>query len=125
MTVLDWLMDSDPSLRWQVMCDLGDEPEDGLAVERAQAAEEVWGARLLGLQGSDIQRGDGPLSPDWNGTTYTMRLLRDFGLEPESARARRDVGLVRDDVVWDKEGPGKAGRWNPLRAMRVLRWYHE
>jgi hypothetical protein len=23
------------------------------------------------------------------------------------------------------EGPGKPSRWNTLRAMRVLRWYHE
>lgn len=101
MTVLDWLLDSDPALRWQVMRDLSDAPEDVVTAERSRVAEEGWGARLLGLQGPDGQWADGPVYPDWTATTYTMLLLRDMGLHPESERARRAVGLVRDNVVWD------------------------
>jgi hypothetical protein len=53
MTVIDWLLDSDPSTRWQVMGDLLDAPADEVAAERARVATEGWGARLLALQGPD------------------------------------------------------------------------
>jgi len=50
MTVIDWLLDSDPAIRWQVMQDLLDEHPDAVAAERARVAHEGWGARLLALQ---------------------------------------------------------------------------
>jgi hypothetical protein len=48
--VIDWLLDSDPAIRWQVMRDLTEAPEDLVAAERARVAGEGWSARLLGLQ---------------------------------------------------------------------------
>jgi hypothetical protein len=45
MTVVEWLLDSDPSIRWQVMRDLTDEPDDVVAAERSRVASEGWGAR--------------------------------------------------------------------------------
>jgi hypothetical protein len=50
---LPWLLDSDPSLRWQVMGDLIGAPADEVAAERARVAGEGAGARLLGLQAAD------------------------------------------------------------------------
>lgn len=50
MTVVDWLLDSDPSIRWQVMRDLTEEPDEGVAAERSRVATEGWSARLLALQ---------------------------------------------------------------------------
>src|SRR4030067_708686 len=44
--VLAWLLDSDPSIRWQVMRDLLDAPEAEWAAERAKVETEGWGARL-------------------------------------------------------------------------------
>ena len=55
MTVLDWLLDSDPALRWQVLRDLSDAPPEVVAAERAHVATEGWGARLLALRGDDGQ----------------------------------------------------------------------
>ena len=34
MTVLDWLLDSDPAIRWQALRDLADAPPEVVAVER-------------------------------------------------------------------------------------------
>jgi hypothetical protein len=48
--VTDWLLDSDPAIRWQVMRDLTEAPEDLVAAERARVAGEGWGAWLLALQ---------------------------------------------------------------------------
>ncbi|HEV7703424.1 MAG TPA: hypothetical protein VGO46_03990, partial [Gemmatimonadaceae bacterium] len=48
-TLIDWLLDADPSIRWQVMRDLTDTPAEIVAAERSRVALEGWGARLLGL----------------------------------------------------------------------------
>lgn len=53
MTVLDWLLDSDPAIRWQAMLDLTDAPDDAVAAERSRVASEGWGALLLGRQSGD------------------------------------------------------------------------
>ena len=50
-SVIHWLLDSDSSIRWQVMRDLIGAPADEVAAERARVAAEGWGAHLLALQG--------------------------------------------------------------------------
>src|ERR1700690_2891446 len=47
---LKWLLDSDPSIRWQVMRDLTGEAPAAIAAERSRVATEGWGAQLLTLQ---------------------------------------------------------------------------
>ena len=44
-SVIRWLLDSDPSIRWQAMRDLTDAPEEEVAAERAKVSTEGWGAR--------------------------------------------------------------------------------
>jgi hypothetical protein len=104
MTVVQWLLDSDPAIRWQVMRDLVDEPAEVVAAERARVATEGWGARLLALQAPDSQWAGGVLFPKQLATTSSLMLLRDFGLDPESEAARRAVGLVREHSRWDYAG---------------------
>ena len=110
MEVTEWLLESDPAIRWQVMRDLTDEPADIVAAERARIATEGWGARLLELQGEDGQWGGGTYSPKWISTTYTLLLLRLLGLDPTSEEARAAVRRVRDGVRWRRSrGPFFAG----------------
>ncbi|WP_308164510.1 hypothetical protein [Agromyces sp. ISL-38] len=104
MDVTEWLLDADPSIRWQVMRDLTDTPAEVIAAQRARVATEGWGARLLSLQGADGQWGCGTYSPKWISTTYTMLLLRLLGLDPESAGARAAIERVRDGVTWEGRG---------------------
>src|SRR6266404_3272785 len=52
--VVDWLMDSDPAIRWQVMGDLVDTPEDNLAAERARVATTREAGHAL--SGMDLHR---------------------------------------------------------------------
>ena len=107
MTVIDWLLDSDPSIRWQVMRDLTHEPAEVIAAERSRIATEGWGARLLALQAPDGLWAGSPWSQDRTDTFHVLELLRRFGLDPESAQARRAVGLVREQVVWRGGAPGE------------------
>ena len=51
--VIKWLLNSDPSIRWQVMRDLTGNPAEVVAAERQRVATEGWGAQLLALQGAD------------------------------------------------------------------------
>jgi hypothetical protein len=104
MSVVDWLLDSDPSIRWQVMRDLMNEPADVVAKERSRVASEGWGARLLALQDPAGLWGGGALFPEWTSTTHTLLLLRYMGLDPMSAQARRAVALVRDNAKWEHAG---------------------
>lgn len=57
-SVLQWLLDSDPSIRWQVMRDLTHEPAEVVAAERSRVATHGWGARILSEQYPDGNWGD-------------------------------------------------------------------
>jgi hypothetical protein len=97
--VTEWLLDSDPAIRWQVMRDLTDEPRKVFEAERARVAGEGWGAHLLGLQADDGMWGGGAYSPKWISTTYTLLLLRQLGIDPVDSQVRAATELVRDRVV--------------------------
>lgn len=43
MTVLDWLLDSDPAIRWQVLRDLLHAPAEVVAAERSRVGHQGWG----------------------------------------------------------------------------------
>ena len=142
MVVVEWLLDSDPAIRWQVMRDLTDAPVEEVAAERARIATEGWGARLLALQ-----REDG----HWEGGTPTFKseaaesggsrcrhkarhalprmdldgmepdAAAAFGLDPASAEARRAVRLVREHVQWEHDGePFFAGEVEPCINGKVV-----
>src|SRR5215471_5133818 len=116
MTVLDWLLDSDPSIRWQALRDLVDASAERVAAERARVATKGWGGRLLALQGEDGQWEGGALFParraksdhseqpkrqPWTATAPSLVLLRDFGIDPHCDRVRRAVAKVREHCRWE------------------------
>src|SRR5207344_963589 len=106
-SVIQWLLDSDPSIRWQVMRDLIGAPADEVAAERARVATEGAGARLLALQGADGRWGGAAWNRGWDSTMHALTLLMEFGLDPASDEARRAVALVRDRVTWRGCGPAE------------------
>jgi hypothetical protein len=116
--VIQWLLDSDPSIRWQVMQDLTDASEEEVAGERARVATEGWGAQLLALQGSDGRWGGAAWNRGWDSTMHVLWLLRHLGLDPESVEAQHAVGLVRDNVTWKGSGPPECDE-NPFFAGEV------
>lgn len=118
MTVVDWLLDADPAVRWQVLRDLTDAPADEVGAERARVATEGAGARLLALQGADGRWGGAAWNRGWDSTMHVLMLLRDLGLDPASDQARRAVGLVRDRVTWRGCGPPECDG-NPFFAGEV------
>ncbi|HEX2221456.1 MAG TPA: hypothetical protein VHK06_02935 [Candidatus Limnocylindria bacterium] len=101
MTVIDWLLDSDPSIRWQVMRDLTDAPPEDVGAERARVAREGWGAQLLAAQDPDGRWSGGTFFPRWIGTSDTLHLLYLFGIDPASEEMRRAIAPIHEAARWD------------------------
>src|SRR5262245_19369920 len=87
--VVSWLLDGDPSIRWQTLRDVGSAAQLQIRREQKRVGEEGWGARLLALQDPDGCWAQGVYTPKWTSTTYTMLLLRGFGLAAKHPQARR------------------------------------
>lgn len=115
MTALDWLLDSDPALRWQVLHDLTDAPADDVAAERARVTVEGWGAQLLAARDEDGQWAGGACFPagfdgdfskgqPWTSTLPALTLLRDFGVEPQAGPVQAAIALVRENCRWEHAG---------------------
>jgi hypothetical protein len=113
-TVIDWLLDSDPAIRWQVLGDLAHASPEEVAAERARVAHEGWGARLLALQGADgmwdggacfpaSYRGGEPGQP-WTATMHSLQTLQILGLDPASEEARRAIPLLAEHGRWEHAG---------------------
>lgn len=110
--LMRWLLDSDPSIRWQVLRDLTDATPEEIAAERARIPVEGFGAQLLALQGADGSWAGEAWNHGWDSTMHVLWLLREMGLDPASDAAQRAVGLVRDHVHW--RGWDWEGKWNGL-----------
>ncbi|MDT8909675.1 squalene cyclase [Amycolatopsis sp. PS_44_ISF1] len=111
--MIEWLLDSDPALRWQVERDLGHEPPEVWQATRARVATEGFGARLLALQDRDGQWAGGAFFPagyrgdeegqPWTATTWSLNSLREWGLDPAVLRERRTVELLTQNCRWEYE----------------------
>jgi hypothetical protein len=104
---MDWLLDSDPALRWQVERDLAGAPEETWTATRARVATEGLGARLLALQDPDGQWAGGAFFPHdassgedgqpWTATTWSLNALREWGLDATALGAF--AGRMPEDVA--------------------------
>jgi hypothetical protein len=122
-SVIDWLLDADPSIRWQVMRDLTNVTADIVAAERSRVASEGWGPLLLDRQRADGQWGDGVRTPFWWSNMYSLVFLRDLGIDPTSERARTAIDRVCANVTWGPEwgySPFFEGEVEPCINGRVV-----
>ncbi|HET7143396.1 MAG TPA: hypothetical protein VFI68_05205 [Anaerolineales bacterium] len=94
---ISWLLEGDPSIRWQVQRDLLNASPAKYELERRKVAKEGWGARLLTLQDSNGHWGGGVYSPKWTSTTYTMLTLRQLGLPRNNPQAKRACKIFLDE----------------------------
>ena len=77
--VVEWLLDGDPVIRWQVMRDLLDEPAETWEAERRRTVENGWVAEMLEHQAPD---GTWPKGR-WTDSPWALLLLMACGL-PEN-----------------------------------------
>jgi len=132
--LLEWLLDADPAIRWQVLRDLVHAPAAAVFAERARTVVEGWGDRLLALQGEDGQWAGGACFParssnwhdenqgqPWISTLPTLQLLHDLGVDPRSERVQLAVALVKDGCRWEHAGqPFFSGEVEPCINGRTV-----
>jgi hypothetical protein len=94
--VMTWLLQGDPSIRWQVLTHLAATPQEEIDAERVTVAVAGWGAQLLAAQSPEGRWTDGLYSPKWTSTTYTLLLLHWLGLPPGNRQA-----IAGCRQVWD------------------------
>ena len=122
--VTAWLLDGDPSIRWQTRRDLLHEPARAWAADRAAVESEGWGAALLDAQDAAGTWGGAVWKPeDWDATDDTLLLLATLGAEPDAPRMSAALQRVRENVDWGEEwghSPFFEGEVEPCINGRVL-----
>jgi len=117
---IKWLLDSDASIRWQVMRDLTDEVPEAIAAERSRVATEGWGAQLLSRQSPAGHWGSGP---KWDLIAlFCLVVLKDLGLDPASRQARKMIDRVDKRLVfkWLNNRRFLDGETEPCINGRIL-----
>jgi hypothetical protein len=108
---LDWLLISDPAIRWQALRDLTDAAPDEISAVRSRIPHEGLGAEILSTQQPDgaWRRPD---TPTWLTTLFTLQLLRATNVDPadpnvSSALSRAEANLRWNDYpgCWDLRAP--------------------
>lgn len=151
--VLDWLLDTDPALRWQVERDLAGEPPDVWQATRARVGTEGFGAALLSHQDEDGHWAGGAFFPrgyieshpaggggdqgqPWTATTWSLTTLREWGLDASAldGTAEKLAANSRweyDDLpYWDGEVDCcinavtlANGAWLGVDMSRLAQWF--
>ena len=117
---IKWLLDSDPSIRWQVMRDLTGEAPGAIAAERSRVAIEGWGAQLLARQSPAGYWGE---PRKWDLVTLnSLVVLKELGLDPASKQARKMIDRVDKRLVfkWHNNRPFFHGETEPCINGRIL-----
>lgn len=150
---IDWLLNTDPALRWQVERDLLDAPEPVWRATRGKVAVEGLGARLLAEQDADGQWAGGAYFPasghwsawqqgqqgqPWTATTWTLKLLREWGLDAAvlagtAERLARNARWEYDDLpYWGGEVDCcinaytlATGSWLGADVSGLVTWFAE
>ena len=110
--LVNWLLDSDPALRWQVERDLLDAPVELWGSTHARVSHEGFGAKLLALQDEDGQWAGGSYFPKgfdfatvksegqpWTATTWSLNSLREWGVDASALSDTAD--RLEKNSLWD------------------------
>ncbi len=105
-SVVAWLLEGDPAIRWQVQRDLLDAKPSVWQRERSKVAEQGWGARLLAKQDQRGTWGQSIYSPKYISTHYILLALKRLGLPPQHPQALKACQLLLDSSLMVNIGKG-------------------
>jgi len=114
MHVIEWLLDGDPAIRWQVLEDLLDASAGDVATVRDRLEHEGWCARLLAVRDPDGLWAGGACFPasyagsdlhqPWTATMHSLQTLHLLGLHPNSPSARDAALRIASVGRWEHAG---------------------
>jgi hypothetical protein len=102
--IIDWLLDSDPSIVWQVKKDLLHVKQEIFQLDRKNISKKGWGKEILKKQDSNGTWAKGLYSPKWISTTYTLLQLKRMGLNPENPQAQKGARILLNKGKWTDGG---------------------
>jgi hypothetical protein len=103
-SVVEWLLQGDPAVRWQVHAHLLDSDEETIWKERKKVATSGWGGQLLSHQDEAGTWAEALYSPKWTSTTYTLLLLRRLGLDPDNPGAQKGSRILLEEGFFKDGG---------------------
>lgn len=107
--IISWLLQGDPSVRWQVKRDLMDLAD--FDNDRQKIATEGWGKELLDHQDPEGTWAGKMYSPKWISTHYTTLLLRRLGLPQNNSLAQKACWLMLEKGFQPNGGIGYWENW--------------
>jgi hypothetical protein len=108
-TVIDWLMEGDVAIQYQVSRDLLHRNKDEVASLQKRIEKEGWGSRFLAKQKKNGHWGITFYQPKWTSTHYTLLDLKVIGLSRENKQAGRSVAMVLEQPEGEDGGINLAG----------------
>ena len=102
--IINWLLEGDPSIRYQTKRDLLISSSNEIEKEQMKISKEGWGYLFLLKQDKAGTWGGNLYSPKWISTTYTLQLLRRVGLQPDNSKAKAGAKILLDKGYYDKDG---------------------
>jgi len=99
--IIDWLLEGDVSIQYQVCRDLLGSDKKNL---QTRIAKEGWGAKILSKRNPDGQWGDRFYQPKWISTHYTLLDLRNLNLPSNNEVVQETIELVLQNNLADDGG---------------------
>lgn len=97
--IIDWLLEGDPSIRYQTFRDLLGSDKTEL---QARIAAEGWGMQILAKRRSNGHWGDRFYQPKWISSHYTLLDLRNLNLPPDNRLVHDTIDLIlQNDMAAD------------------------
>ena len=104
--IIEWLLDGDPSIQFQVYRDLLSEQRPNI---RDSIEFEGWGAELLRRQNPDGHWGVKFYQPKWTSSHYTLLDLRNLCISSSCKRIKRTVDMIAAEEKGPDGGINPAG----------------
>ena len=99
--IIDWLLEGDVSIQYQVWRDLLGSDKKKLQI---QIANEGWGSKILSKRNSDGHWGDRFYQPKWISTHYTLLDLCNLNLPSNNEIVQETIELVLQNNLADDGG---------------------
>ncbi len=99
--IIDWLLEGDVSIQYQVWRDLLGSDKKKLQI---RIANEGWGSKILSKRNSDGHWGDRFYQPKWISTHYTLLDLRNLNLPSNNEIVQETIELVLQNNLADDGG---------------------
>lgn len=105
--MVDWLLESDPSVKFQTKRDILEMTEEQWKKDQLEMEHSGWVKHLLSHQNKSGTWGNGLYSPKFTSTHYTLILLRRLGMYQTPVIAKGCDQLIKIDAIGQISESGK------------------